>query len=332
MTPDATAPDATPLSIDAAAGLLGTGPREKDDTQAPEPGATDEIPAAPAVEDEPGSEAERDSAEPGDADDDSAEQSDEPESARLEAPRWWSKDAKARFAALPPELQAVVFAQEDMRERVTSRAKQEAADARKRAEADGAEIGKRLANLDKLAPDIANLFQNRWANIDWSTLPDQVGAEEAFKLKAQFEKERDSMVQLQALQHAAREEQFRNFVAAESEKLKTAAPELADETHGGERKRALGSFLLGLGFPADRIQQMSADEAAIAYDAMRWRQAQAKASALAKKQPAQQARPAVRPTASPMRSPTQRSADDAMKRLRSTGRVDDAVALLNAKG
>jgi hypothetical protein len=330
MTTDTKVAGDTALSVDAAAHLLGAEPREKED-EAPETGASIETPAASAAEEESGSEAERESDGPGDADDDSAEEGAQ-EIAAPEPPRWWSKEAKARFASLPPELQAVVFQQEDMRERVTSRAKQEAAAARKHAEAGVAEVGRRLAYLDQLAPDIANLFQNRWANIDWSTLPDQVGADEAFKLKAQFEKERDTMVQLHALQQAAREDQFRKFVAAESEKLKTAAPELADETHGPERKRQLGTFLLGMGFPADRIQQMSADEAAIAYDAMRWRQAQAKASELARKQPAQQARPVVRPTAAPQRSNSQRSADDAMKRLRSTGRVDDAVALLNARG
>ncbi len=77
---------------------------------------------------------------------------------------------------------------------------------------------------------------------------------------------------------------------------------------------------------------MSADEAAIAYDAMRWRQAQSKAQALVKKQQAQPARPPVKPTAAAARSTQTKSADDAARRLKATGRIDDAIALLNARG
>jgi hypothetical protein len=80
---------------------------------------------------------------------------------------------------------------------------------------------------------------------------------------------------------------------------------------------------------------MSAKEAAIAYDAMRWREAQAMAKATSKPAaPRKEARitaASVRPTASqPPRTP-QSKADDAMRRLTKTGRIDDAVAYLNAR-
>jgi hypothetical protein len=254
---------------------------------------------------------------------------------RLDPPRWWNKDAKARFSSLSPELQAVVFAQEENRERAVQRAKQDAAQARKTADAHTQEMSQRLQLLDRLAPDAAQLFAGRWANVDWSRLPDQVGAEEAFKLKAQYDKERDTLSTLHAMQQAASEENFRTFVATESEKLRSVAPDLTDETHGAGRKQELGRFLLAQGFPADRIQYMSADEAAIAYDAMRWRQAQSKAQTLAqqqtKKQHAPSAKPPVKPTAAAARSTQTRSADDAARRLKATGRIDDAIALLNAR-
>jgi len=350
MTTDAHAAGNETLSIERAAGLLGAassseaiGPgsaRVKDDKDAPDASDASELSAATGAEaqGEPDAPAKED--ESSDADvNEQAENEAVDESAphpRLDPPRWWNKDAKARFAALSPELQAVVFAQEENRERVVQKAKQDAAQARQLAEAHTAEMSQRLALLDRLAPDAAQLFAGRWANVDWSRLPDQVGAEEAFKLKAQYEKERDTLGALHAMQQAASEENFRNFVATESEKLKSVAPDLTDETHGTSRKQELGRFLLAQGFAPDRIQYMSADEAAIAYDAMRWRQAQSKAQALAQKQsrqqPAQAARPPVKPTAAAARTSQSRSADDAARRLKATGRIDDAIALLNARG
>jgi hypothetical protein len=334
MIPDATAPDTTTLSIERAAGLLGT-EREKED-QPDASGAEDASAAAEDANDAETSENEDASSASDDfAENDKTAEKDDEGAPRLEPPRWWNKDAKARFSSLPPELQAVVFAQEENRERAVQRAKQDAAQARKLADAHTQEMSQRLALLDRLAPDAAQLFAGRWANVDWSRLPDQVGAEEAFKLKAQYEKERDTLSALHAMQQAASEENFRSFVATESEKLRSVAPDLADETHGATRKQELGRFLLAQGFPADRIQYMSADEAAIAYDAMRWRQAQSKAQALAqqqtKKQPAQAAKPPVKPTAAAARPTQTKSADDAARRLKATGRIDDAIALLNAR-
>lgn len=335
MTTDAHAPGNETLSIERAAGMLGAS-REKDDgNDTPDASGANEASAATGAEEDGAleSSAKEDASSETDAAEGTETEAEDADAAtpRLDPPRWWNKDAKQRFASLPPELQAVVHQQEENRERVVQKARQDAAEARKLAEAHTAEMGQRLQLLDRLAPDAAQLFAGRWANVDWSRLPDQVGAEEAFKLKAQYEKERDTMRALNAVQQAAQEESFRNFVATESEKLRTVAPELADEKEGASRKQELGRFLLAQGFAPDRIQYMSADEAAIAYDAMRWRQAQSKAQALVKKQPAQPAKPPVKPTAAARTSQT-RGADDAARRLKATGRIDDAIALLNARG
>ncbi len=359
MTPDANAPDTTTLSIERAVGLLGAtssseaiGTRTASSSEAVGKKTArekEETPDASGADDASAAAEDANTAQASDKEDASSEGDESAEndttaeadprldlsteaSAKVDPPRWWNKDAKARFASLPPELQAVVFAQEENRERVVQKAKHDAAEAKKLADAHAQEMSQRLALLDRLAPDAAQLFAGRWANVDWSRLPDQVGAEEAFKLKAQYEKERDTLQALGAMQQAAQAESFRNFVATESEKLKTVAPDLADEAQGPTRKQELGRFLLQQGFAPERIQYMSADEAAIAYDAMRWRQAQSKAQALVKKQQAQPARPPVKPTAAAARSTQTKSADDAARRLKATGRIDDAIALLNARG
>jgi hypothetical protein len=341
MTTDANAAGDTTLSIERAAGLLGSAREKEDDAPGTSAGDDNENSSADTTaadraqseNDARGESSETKEDESSEANEDSQDdaEAETPGTPALSPPRWWNKQAKERFASLPPELQAVVHQQEDNRERVVQKAKQDAAEARKLAEAHSTEMSQRLQLIDRLAPEAAQLFAGRWANVDWSKLPDQVGAEEAFKLKAQYEKERDTLSTLHAMQQTAQEEGFKNFVATESEKLRTVAPELTDETHGPARKQELGRFLLAQGFQPERIQYMSADEAGIAYDAMRWRQAQSKAQALSKKQPAQAAKPPVKPTAAARTSPS-RSADDAARRLKATGRIDDAIALLNARG
>lgn len=245
---------------------------------------------------------------------------------RQPPPRWNAEEREA-FAKMPAEVQDVLLAQEGKREAAVQKQKEEATK-------QAAEFQKRAALLDQMLPAAIQTFSDKWANVNWATLPDQVGGEQAFKLKAQYEAERDQLAKLSAEHQKAQEEDFRKFVATEAEKLKTVAPDLVDEKQGPARKQELGKFLLGLGFPADRIQYMSADEASIAYDAMRWREAQAKAKTLAQapKPSAQPAKPTVKPTAAaPAQNSTTTKAANAMNRLKSSGRIDDAVAFLDAR-
>jgi hypothetical protein len=83
-----------------------------------------------------------------------------------------------------------------------------------------------------------------------------------------------------------------------------------DGKAGEERQLKLVQFLGERNIPAETIiKRASAEELSLAYDAMRWRQAQAdaKAKASAPKTPAQTkpatpARPTVKPTAAPARA------------------------------
>ena len=258
------------------------------------------------------------------------------ETAPRNPPSHWNAEERAIFATQPPEVQDAILAQEGKRESVLQRAKQDAATAQQAARAQETELGRRVQALDALLKPAFQTFQTRWANIDWSDLPDRIGADQTLKLRAQFENEQAMIKRLVQEQENAETERHRNFVANESERLKTEAPDLVDPREGRGRMQALAQFLVSEGFPAERLSMMSAKEAAIAYDAMRWRQAEAKAKA-AQIKPAQRrengrvAAAAVRPTASvPPRTP-QTKADDAMRRLAKTGRIDDAVAVLNLR-
>ncbi len=253
-----------------------------------------------------------------------------PQSPRNPPPHW-NAEERAVFAKAPPELQDAILAQEGKRETVLQRQKQEAAQARQQAEAERAEVQNRVQYLDALLPHAMQTFQTRWAGIDWSRLPDEVGADQAFKLKAEFDNEVAQIQRLSAEQNRAESDRHRAFVARETEKLRTEVPDLVDPKEGRQRVAALGTFLVREGFPPDRLALMSAKEAAIAYDAMRWRQAEAAAKNKVNK-PAQPApRATVRPTAAQSARSSTTKADDAMKRLARSGRIDDAVAFLNAR-
>ena len=248
----------------------------------------------------------------------------------------WNAEERAIFAKQTPEVQDAILAQEGKREGVLQRAKLDAATAQQAARVREAELGRRVQALDALLQPAFQTFQTRWANIDWSELPERIGADQTLKLRAQFENEQAMIARLVHEQQNAEGERHRSFVANESERLKTEAPDLVDPREGRGRMQALAQFLVSEGFPAERLSMMSAKEAAIAYDAMRWRQAEAKARATPKqaaqrKDNARITAAVVRPTASqPPRTP-QSTADDAMRRLTKTGRIDDAVAFLNAR-
>ena len=253
--------------------------------------------------------------------------------APVEAPSGWDEQAKTRFAELPADIQALIVSRESEHKKAVSSARADVEQAKANIDQRvSAEIGTLKALLDRLVPDAAKTFRSRWADIDWTTLPEKVGTDEAFKLKAQFEKERDQMRELEAAQKTADDKAYTDFVRSESGKLKQVAPDLVDAEKGQGRREALGKFLVSNGYSADQIRFMTAHDASIAYDAMRWRDAEAKARSLAKAKPA--AKPsAPKPSALPAvtRPSPAKKTDDAFRRLSKTGRIDDAVAYLNAR-
>lgn len=258
-----------------------------------------------------------------------------PEPAPLDPPRFWDAEKKALFSDMPRELQEYVLSKESERDKATSKAIEEAAGKRKAADGEALRMAQYSTALDKLIPQAAETFQSRWANVDWNTVVDTYGAEEALKLRNNFEQESRTLQQLQTAKVEADNIQFAKFVEIESGKLGEYCPELTDPKEGNNRKVELGKFLVTEGIPESSIRHMTAKETSLAYDAYRWRQAQAKAVTMANKpKPAAPAsKVAVRPTASVSRGTTEtariRSLEGAFAQNPS---VKNLEALLNAKG
>lgn len=324
------------LSVDDAVSLMGGTFSEREDEQAAE------APAEAAVEadDEITSEVETtDPDDAGEADEPGdGEETEEPAEAAaelVEAPQWWSKEAKARFAQLPPELQAEVIAQEGKREEVTQKAKAEAKQAVEAAEQRVRQVEQLAQGLNEVLPRALQTFRDKWADVDWAAWAEQ-DPEAAFKGKLQFEQEQADLQILARKQAEAEQVRQAEYLKAEFARLQEVAPDLygMDEP-AVQRRQEVGKFLLEAGIPPEAVQGISATELAIARDAMLWRRAQAEARTAAAKpkqpQAPVKAPPAVKAAAAaPQRTSQQRRAEQLQGRLSRTGSIDDAVALLQA--
>lgn len=335
MPPDATAADSSFLTIEQAVANLDAADTKRED-EAPAqaeaaPSTKQDTEAEPAAEDasEPETATEGDDAETEDAD----AEGDEPQLPAIEPPRFWDAEAKKRFGELPRDLQELVLSKEAERDKATALAMEEAATKRKAADGEASRIAQFNGVLDKLLPQAIETFKSRWEGVDWNAVIDQRGAEEALKLQGQMRDEQGMVQQLQAAKNQAEQVQYQKFVETEAAKLPELAPDLVDPKLGSQRKAELGKFLLDSGVPAEQLRHISALETSIAYDAMRWRQAQAKAKeqASAPKTPAKPAiapKPSVRSTAAPGRggSPQHARIQQLMRQPHRS--VDEAVELM----
>lgn len=337
MTESAT-PESGALSVEQAIAALAPEPVEQ----------AAEAPVEAAEEPEENTEGE--TSAPEEAEDgaetpaEDAEAEAEPEAvAPAEPPKYWSQDAKAKFAELPPELQAVVLQQEGPREEAAAKVKAEAAEKSQRAEAEMAKVAQ-LAEL--IAPRVeqwTKTFQSRWGDTepDWqatlehliSTQGEAVAPAELMRLQTAYQAERKQLAEAHqaaaAAQHEAREAQ----VKSEFAKLAEIAPELADPKEGPAKRTEVAQYLVTAGVSPEAVQNISATEMVLARKAMLWDQAQAQLKAAPKPKPAAPAvkSASVRPAAAVAQSPTQRTAQSVQNAFNSKPSIDNAVALLLAR-
>jgi hypothetical protein len=310
---EAPAPSEGPLSVEQAVSSLLA------------PAAPESEPAAEVVETE---QPEEIAAEPT-AEDPEAEP--EPVVA-LEPPKYWATEAKAKFSELPPELQAVVLEQEGPREEAAAKAKAEAAEETKAAREKLSSVQTLSDQLSAFLPQAVETFKSRWGeDPDWAAVVQEQGAEQAFVLKAQWEAEQRQLVQLQQSTQAAALEAHKAFLSEQFEALKTVAPELADPVEGPKLREELGHYLVKQGASPEQLHQVTAVEMSIARKAMLWDRAQANLKAAPKPIPAPAKAPAKAPAALAPASQS-RTVTQVANRYAQTRSVDDAVALLLAKG
>lgn len=324
---ESASPESGPLSVDAAIASLIGEPVEDTATEAPIEAAEGEQPEGETSAPE---ETEDGAETPAEGDEAAGE--DGP--VKLDAPLYWKPDAKEKFSALDPALQAEILAQEGPREEAAAKAKAQAAAEVAAAQKDRAGVTALAEQLSTFLPQAVQTFQQRWGDPDWAKVAQEQGAENAFVLKAQYETEQKQLAQVAHAHQTAQTEAHKAYVQTEWKQLAQIAPELApdvaDPTKGVDVRQKVTKFLVDRGIPQEAVARISAMEMSLAHDAMRWREAQAalKAPKTPKAIPAVAQRAPVRPAASVPQSSPQRNASVAANRFAQTRSVDDAVALL----
>jgi hypothetical protein len=327
---EAATPASEPLSVEQAIANITPEPETETAPEAPEPAAEEpeEIDAGDQPADEPEAEPEEQA---------EGEEELPAEAETLDPPLYWSPEAKADFAKLPASLQAVVLAQEGPREQATAKAKAEASAQVQAAQKDREGITALAEQLAEFLPQAVTTFQKRWGEPDWAQVAAEQGAETAFVLKAQYETEQKELSQLAQANQKAQAEAHKAFVQTEWRQLAEIAPDLApdlsDPTKGAEKRQEVTKYLSDEGIPRESIAQISAREMNLARKAMLWDRAQAKLAAKPAPKPVTApARASVRPAASAAQSSPQGRVAQVANRYAQTRSVDDAVALLLAKG
>jgi hypothetical protein len=221
------------------------------------------------------------------------EAADEEEGASAEdaeAPEFWSADDKAAWKDVPAELRPVLKKYEQQRVEFANEKAREAAQVRTQAAQDveraNAVITQAAQWWRQTGPALQQAFANKWASVDWKTLAEKDPAEYA---RLDQERQKDQALLADANRRQQEDTRAANERAAQALELAKQATNaklaLAIPDYFGtpEKARAtydaLGKFLFAKGIPADRIVQIhEAPIIELALDAMRFEQAQKKAS------------------------------------------------------
>jgi hypothetical protein len=300
-----------------------------EDQGAPLEAAPPEIEEPQAQEDLPSTEGEEanEAQAPGDGEAETAEAAEEAteddaetaEAAPVDAPNWWDAAAKQVFAQLPPEAQAVVFAQEEKRETVLAKAKETASAETRAATAARQQADEQLVELRalqeqiKLVPQAETAFLARWAEYTpdiWRqglSDPDPEIRAGFVANKALFDVELQELSStlsgIQAAEARLASEAIDRHQQETIEQLTTLAPDLVASP---ESMESLGRYARNVGITPNVLQQATADELVILNKARLWDDAQKRVAAAAAK-PAGSPTPQSKPAPAKVVAPTGRA-------------------------
>ena len=307
----------------------GTAGEEREEEESPAEDLAEEATEDQGDEDAAeGDEPSEDADEADEAEDDDAEAQGEP----IEAPSSWPDEDKAAFAQLPKALQETISKREEQREQAVRLSQQRAADARKAYEARAGKIEQIAAVATEAVQRAVDAFElEEWGDTDWEQWIETDPAR-AMQGKLRFEKQREQLQHLNAVRMAAIEEQEAAFAEAEAEKVPEVVPDLVDPAKGAERLKGVVGMLMQEGIPTQALRVISATELKLAYEAWCWRQLQARPKPKPVVAQPKAKGPALKPSSAPQAVTKTRTVREVEARLAKTGSVDDAVALLKARG
>lgn len=253
----------------------------------------------------------------------------EPERPAIEPPHFWSAEAKARFGELPYELQLVVQENEKAGSKATTLKLEEAANAKKAAEAKAEALAGLAERIEAAAEQAETTFANRWAGMTpeaWLKLSRE-NPNQYIALKAQHEAEQEAVQRAITAKDAAEQVRRSTWHTEQIDRLKTLQPELVDPVRGQENLTALGSYLIKQGVAEQDLPNVGALEMSVAWKAMKYDELQALKPTI-KPPPKGAVRPAAAPPATPS---NEREVQRLRNRFAQTGSREDAHALMLAE-
>jgi len=219
---------------------------------------------------------------------------------------------------------------------------QKLAEDRKAFESKDREVTEKLERLTKALPEIEKLAEAdvaRYADVDWAALKKENPAEYA-SLRADYDIDRERLQTVQAERKRTedelserRETEFRSFAERQYETLLEKRPEWKDEKVRTKDMQAIAEYATTVGYTADEVAGIYDHRAyllldkALRYDALMERVNAAKNGG---------GRPKPKPAAPSGRTTPPGSGSErertALGRLSKSGRMEDAVAALLARG
>lgn len=265
-------------------------------------------------------------------------QSDTAEEPPIEPPASWSAEDKAAFQDLPRKAQEVIARREAESRAAVDRGMNEAANARKAAEAERKAVSEARAKLiEQQEAALATLYPElqKFQQIDWNKLANDDPGEYI----RQDEARKAFISRIEAAQQRvnyAKQQQAHEFqtataerMAAEREKLVAAIPEFSDPVKGRALMDGMSQWLKKIGFADEEISTIADHRTVkvvhIAYKAAK--EAEARLAAAGKKTApvARIARPGQAVDSDEVNA---RSIAGSMGNLKKHGTIDAAAAFL----
>ena len=310
----------------------------------PQPEATESAPVtdeatAPQAEEEISSEAEptseddtSEAEQPGDGEDTGEEEQPEAEADPIDAPNWWDAESKEKFAALPPELQEIVKVQEDKREAITQKFKQQATEAQRQYEAKAKELATLSDRANTVFEKAEEAFKSRWDGMTADVWQELFATDPttAVQLKFEYDTEQEQLRHVSEARRVATEKAQEQHYAEQRTRLQEIAPELSSNP---QQLQSLGKYIVDSGIPAEAIASATADELNIVYKAMKYDQMQERAKAAKQTAIASPPKPTPQKSIAPAPGretslpPQERHVAELKNRLAQTKSRDDLAAL-----
>lgn len=266
-----------------------------------------------------------------DADDD--EESDEPETA-IEAPQFLDEKERADFAALPRAAQEMLLKHDKALVADYTRKTQALADDRKAAQAQRTQLEQVVSRFGEVVPELEGKV-NQWQNLDWPKLARQLTAEEYNAYRAQAESDVRKLNQVRQQKAQAEQASFQTFIDEQSKLLPDLAtaqgvPELQDPKKRDAVLEPLFKYVKELGYEADEIRHIAAQDMVIAFKAMKYDQMVAQSKGRSALTPKPDAKSTGKPVRAGAASSTSKRAAsrDVQKKFRQTGSTSLAIAML----